>query len=88
MPTISVNRDHLHKLLGHVYTEDEFDELCFDFGIELDEVTSEKEQILKEQGDCNTSNASDAIIYKIEVPANRYYIYKTVLMLCFFDFTR
>ena len=71
MPTVSVNRDELFKLLGKVYSEEEFDELCFDYGLELDEVTSEKEQILKEQGDAKAKGASDAIIYKIEVPANR-----------------
>ena len=71
MPTVSVNRDNLFKLLGHVYTEEEFDNLCFDFGIELDEVTSEREQISKEQGDAKAKEASDAVIYKIEVPANR-----------------
>jgi len=71
MPTISVNRDNLFKLLGREYTEGEFDQLCFDFGLELDEVTSEHEQILKEQGDASAKGASDAVIYKIEVPANR-----------------
>jgi phenylalanyl-tRNA synthetase beta chain len=40
MPTVNVNRDELHAALGKVYTEEEFDELCFEFGIELDEVTS------------------------------------------------
>lgn len=34
--------------------------------------TSEKEIISKEKGDCNASGASDVILYKIDVPANRY----------------
>ena len=71
MPTISVNRDNLFKLLGRKYTEDEFDELCFDYGLELDEVTSEKEEILKEQGNDKAEGASEEVIYKIDVPANR-----------------
>uniref|UniRef100_A0A8C6UG41 Phenylalanine--tRNA ligase beta subunit n=1 Tax=Neogobius melanostomus TaxID=47308 RepID=A0A8C6UG41_9GOBI len=50
----------------------DFDELCFEFGLELDEITSEKEIISKEQGDCKASEASDIILYKIDVPANRY----------------
>jgi phenylalanyl-tRNA synthetase beta chain len=70
MPTVSLNRDELFKELGQTYTDEEFDDLCFRFGIELDEVTSEKELIEKEQG--KASNASEEIIYKIEVPANRY----------------
>ena len=40
MPTVNLNRDELFVRLGQTYTEDEFDELCFEFGIELDEVTS------------------------------------------------
>lgn len=72
MPTIGVNRDDLFKNLGKSYTEEEFDELCFEYGIELDEVTSEKEQIEKEQGSKKAAGASDAVIYKIDIPANRY----------------
>jgi phenylalanyl-tRNA synthetase beta chain len=40
MPTIAVPRDALFEALGKTYTDEEFDELCFDFGIELDEVVS------------------------------------------------
>ncbi|MQL98508.1 hypothetical protein Taro_031228, partial [Colocasia esculenta] len=55
--------------------QDEFDELCFEFGIELDDVTTEKAIIRKEKHledeevpDCD----EEEVIYKIEVPANRY----------------
>jgi hypothetical protein len=34
---VNLNRDQLFEALGKTYTEDEFDELCFEFGIELDE---------------------------------------------------
>jgi hypothetical protein len=37
MPTISVDKAALFKELGREYTTEEFDELCFEFGIELDE---------------------------------------------------
>jgi len=50
MPTVGLKRDVLFAALGRSYTEDEFNDLCFDFGLELDEVTSEKEMISKEQG--------------------------------------
>ncbi|KAM9038071.1 phenylalanine--tRNA ligase beta subunit [Sarcophilus harrisii] len=72
MPTVSVNRDLLFRALGRTYTDEEFDELCFEFGLELDEITSEKEIISKEQGDERAEGASDVILYKIDVPANRY----------------
>ncbi|XP_062505124.1 phenylalanine--tRNA ligase beta subunit-like [Corticium candelabrum] len=72
MPTVGVQRDLLFQLLGKVYTDDEFAELCFDFGLELDEVTSEKLMISRERGDEKATEASDAVLYKIDVPANRY----------------
>ncbi|KAI8517267.1 hypothetical protein Bbelb_058480 [Branchiostoma belcheri] len=71
MPTIGVNRDLLFERLGRTYTEEEFDELMFDYGLELDEVTSEKAMLEKEQG-VTAQGASEAIIYRIEIPANRY----------------
>lgn len=75
MPTISMNRDALFELLGRKYTDEEFDSLCFDYGLELDEVTSEKEMRSKELGrelNEKTDTASEEVIYKVEVPANRY----------------
>ncbi|XP_048845163.1 phenylalanine--tRNA ligase beta subunit [Brienomyrus brachyistius] len=72
MPTVSVKRDLLFRALGKEYTDEEFDELCFEFGLELDEITSEKDIILREQGDVKAEGASDVVLYKIDVPANRY----------------
>ena len=72
MPTLSVKRDALFQRLEKTFTDAEFDELCFQFGIELDEVTSEREQVTREQGEQAGANLSDDVIYKIELPANRY----------------
>lgn len=73
MPTIGIKRDELFAALNKSYTDDEFQKLCFEFGLELDEVTSEKQMLTKEQGDCvQAENASDEIIYRIDIPANRY----------------
>ncbi|XP_042627738.1 phenylalanine--tRNA ligase beta subunit-like [Cyprinus carpio] len=72
MPTVSVKRDLLFEALGQKYTDEEFDELCFEFGLELDEITSEKEILIREQGDEKAEGASDVVLYKIDVPANRY----------------
>ncbi|RPA85230.1 phenylalanyl-tRNA synthetase [Ascobolus immersus RN42] len=57
MPTISIDKSRLCKSLGREYTDKEFDELCFEFGIELDDTVTE------ENGD---------VTWKIEIPANRY----------------
>ena len=70
MPTISVDKAALFQALGRDYTTDEFDELCFDFGIELDEDTS-----LTERPVINGKQEPPQL--KIEIPANRYD------MLCF-----
>ncbi|XP_043926301.1 phenylalanine--tRNA ligase beta subunit [Protopterus annectens] len=72
MPTVSINRELLFQALGREYTDEEFDELCFEFGLELDEITSEKEIIVREQGSDKADGASDVVLYKIDVPANRY----------------
>ncbi|KAG7309947.1 hypothetical protein JYU34_004463 [Plutella xylostella] len=72
MPTISVNRDALFAALGQKYTDDEFQTLCFEFGLELDEVTTEKQMLMKEQGEQAGAGTSEEILYRIDIPANRY----------------
>ena len=69
MPTVGIARDPLFAALGRTFTEDEFQDLCFEFGIELDEVVSEPIKVTKTRGG---EVAGEEIVYKIEVPANRY----------------
>ena len=47
MPTVSVEKDQLFTHLGRIYSDEAFDELCFEFGVELDEITSEREEATK-----------------------------------------
>ncbi|OBT86445.1 phenylalanyl-tRNA synthetase, beta subunit [Pseudogymnoascus sp. 03VT05] len=70
MPTIGVDKAELFKALGREYTTDEFEELCFEFGIELDEDTSNSPRPI-------VNGKEEAPQLKIEIPANRYD------MLCF-----
>ncbi|PRT54874.1 Phenylalanine--tRNA ligase beta subunit [Wickerhamiella sorbophila] len=56
MPTVSIDREDLYQALGRPYTEKELDELCFEYGLELDE--------------WDEDSARPTV--KIEVPANRY----------------
>lgn len=76
MPTVAVERDLLFTHLGKTYTDHAFDELCFEFGVELDEVTSEREEAQKSStvrlSEQQIAALSDKVIYKIDVPANRY----------------
>ncbi|XP_073059630.1 phenylalanine--tRNA ligase beta subunit, cytoplasmic-like isoform X4 [Primulina eburnea] len=73
MPTVSVGRDRLLHALGRTYSQEEFEDLCFKFGIELDDVTTEKAIIRKEKHlEEEDPSEDEEVIYKIEVPANRY----------------
>ncbi|KAI5180779.1 phenylalanyl-tRNA synthetase beta chain [Nematocida sp. AWRm80] len=56
MPAVTVSRTELQKGLGVEYTDTEIEQIVFDFGLELDDVFEENNEIK----------------YKIDVPANRY----------------
>ncbi|KAK7918337.1 Bcfrs1 [Apiospora marii] len=70
MPTIAVDKYALFEALGQKYTTLEFEDLCFEFGIELDEDTENDERPI-------VNGVQEAPQLKIEIPANRYD------MLCF-----
>ncbi|QRV72477.1 phenylalanyl-tRNA synthetase beta chain [Ceratobasidium sp. AG-Ba] len=63
----SVDKEDLYERLGRTYTTAEFDELCFDFGIELDEDTTEEVEEAIKRG-----LPAERPQLKIEIPANRY----------------
>jgi phenylalanyl-tRNA synthetase beta chain len=70
-PGVLVQRSVLFAAIGRDFTDDQFRDLCFEFGIELDEVTSEQDMIRRETGLLDVTK-SDVVMYKIDVPANRY----------------
>lgn len=74
MPIASVFEDALKEALKGSFevNEESFADLCFDFGLELDEVTSEAEMAAKERGESAAAELSKRVIYKVDVPANRY----------------
>lgn len=37
MPTISISKDYFNELVGHKFTMKEFEDLCFDYGLEAEE---------------------------------------------------
>ncbi|KPI89152.1 putative phenylalanyl-tRNA synthetase [Leptomonas seymouri] len=91
MPTLAVAKNYICQLLEKSYTDKEFDELCFEFGLELDDITSEKEMYLREQGKSANANVapaeapahlSDETLYKIDTPANRYDLLTAEGMAC------
>ncbi|PHH62538.1 hypothetical protein CDD81_6924 [Ophiocordyceps australis] len=70
MPTISVDKYQLFEALGKNFTRDEFEELCFEYGLELDEDTEGDDRPI-------INGVQEPPKLKIEIPANRYD------MLCF-----
>ncbi|KAG6090066.1 hypothetical protein E4U13_003868 [Claviceps humidiphila] len=70
MPTISVDKYKLFEALGKKFTKEEFEDLCFDYGIELDEDTEDQERPI-------VDGKQEPPQLKIEIGANRYD------MLCF-----
>ncbi|KAK6207188.1 phenylalanine--tRNA ligase subunit beta [Pestalotiopsis sp. IQ-011] len=70
MPTVAVDKYDLFEALGQKYTTEEFEELCFEFGIELDEDTENDDRPV-------VNGVQEPPQLKIEIPANRYD------MLCF-----
>lgn len=71
MPTVSVAKDQLFELIERQFTADEFDELCFEYGLELDDIVFEKPQIGSKALSAGVE-VEEEERYKIEVPANRY----------------
>ncbi|KAJ3268353.1 hypothetical protein HDV01_003092 [Terramyces sp. JEL0728] len=65
MPTVNVDVVTLFAQIGKEFTDKQFEDLCFDFGIELEDVTSSHELSGKEEGE-------NRKVYRIDIPANRY----------------
>lgn len=66
MPNITLIRDHLFKAVGAEYTDEAFDDLCFEFGVEVDDVET---QIVEFTAD---GSKEEHVVYVIAIPANRY----------------
>eukprot|EP00596_Hydrurales_sp_CCMP1899_P008384 CAMPEP_0119034288 /NCGR_PEP_ID=MMETSP1177-20130426/1285_1 /TAXON_ID=2985 /ORGANISM="Ochromonas sp, Strain CCMP1899" /LENGTH=633 /DNA_ID=CAMNT_0006991615 /DNA_START=82 /DNA_END=1980 /DNA_ORIENTATION=+ len=66
MPNITLIRSHLFEAIGRSYSDKEFDELCFEFGVEVDDVMTE---IVEFTAD---GTKEEHIVYVIAIPANRY----------------
>ncbi|KAI0750829.1 phenylalanyl-tRNA synthetase [Daedaleopsis nitida] len=67
MPTVACDKEDLWKRLGREYSAEEFDHLLFEFGLELDEDTTEEVEEAKKKG-----LPAERPQLKIEIPANRY----------------
>ena len=68
MPNITLVRAHLFEAIGKQYTDAEFDELCFEFGVEVDDVET---QVVEFTVD-GQHIKEEHVVYVIAIPANRY----------------
>lgn len=65
MPVVTLDKADLYERLGKQYSKDEFDQLCFEFGIELEEDSDDEPPIL-------VNGIPERPTIKIDIPANRY----------------
>lgn len=83
MPTVGVYYDEMQRALqlsqNEEVAEKEFFDLCFTYGLELDEVTNEYEMVRKEKGEAaaeaeykEKGEDFKRTLWKIDIPANRY----------------
>ncbi|KAK0453433.1 phenylalanyl-tRNA synthetase subunit beta [Armillaria borealis] len=67
MPTVAVDKAELWERLGQEFSTEDFDALCFEYGLELDEDTTEEVEEAIKKG-----LPAERPQLKIEIPANRY----------------
>lgn len=46
MPNVTLIRSHLFDAVGRKFTDKEFDELCFEFGVEVDDVETQVIEVI------------------------------------------
>lgn len=65
-------RDELFKALGKTFTDEEFEDLCFEYGLEMEVGNGVEMAMQRIDGNGGNVDMEKTIVYKIEVPANRY----------------
>lgn len=74
MPTVNIDKNYLFSQLHRPYTSEEFFDLCFEFGIELEEEVS-AEELGENDGlteeEIAKLGGKDRSVFRIDIPANR-----------------
>lgn len=65
-------KDELFKAVGKTFTDDEFEDLCFEYGLEMEMGNGVEMNMQRLDAAGVAVDMSKTIVYKIEVPANRY----------------
>ena len=72
MPNVYVLKEDLFRFIGKEFTDDQFEDLCFAFGLEVERGTGEEMNIQKIDGEGNPIDVKSKTVFKLEVAANRY----------------
>jgi len=72
MPNVNVLRKELFAAIGKEFTDDEFFDICFQYGVELEIGDANEMQMQRNDPSGQAVDISKEIVYKIEVAANRY----------------
>lgn len=72
MPNVNVLKKELFAAIGKEFTDSEFEDLCFQYGVELEIGDAVEMQMTRNDENGNAIDISKEIVYKIEVAANRY----------------
>ncbi len=72
MPNVNVLKKELFAAIGREFTDAEFEDLCFQYGVELEIGDADEMQMTRNDDSGNAIDISKQIVYKIEVAANRY----------------
>lgn len=72
MPNVNVLKKEFFAALGTTFTDAEFEDLCFQYGVELEIGTAAEMQMTRNDDQGTSIDISKEIVYKIEVAANRY----------------
>ncbi len=72
MPNVNVLKSELFAAIGREYTHEEFFELCFQYGVEVEIGSGEEMQMTRNDDSGNAIDISKETVFKIEVAANRY----------------
>ncbi|CDW75114.1 phenylalanyl-trna synthetase beta chain [Stylonychia lemnae] len=72
MPNVNVMKKELFKFIGREFTDEEFINLCFEFGLEMEQGDGTEMQMTRVDDKGTAIDISKEEVYKLEVAANRY----------------
>jgi len=72
MPQVNVVKSELFKYVDQKFTDEQFEDLCFEYGLEMEHGNGVEMNMQRLDKDGNNIDMSKVEVYKVEVPANRY----------------